>query len=400
MGAKFSAFTSLIEPMSTDEFFADYWEKQPLHLRRENANYYDDLITLDNVQSAISFGGLRYPAIQLSKNGAFLHPDVFCADIHSGDIVFNGVPDLDKLQAEFQAGATLSLPGFNRAWQTLMNLAAAVEDFLNHAVHTNIYITPGNASGFTPHYDAHEVFILQISGSKHWQIFQPPINLPHRTQTFQPQMLSDALPLMELDLQPGDLLYLPRGFVHAAHALENASMHVTLGVTVYTYVELMTAWLQSSKQELAIRKALPPGFANYPQLQAAIEAELSGLIAKFTQKLDANQIVDNFFQRVRAGYPGRNAVREPIDLNISVINSGTRLKALPKDQYTLAENGENIVLKFGAKTMEMSKRAQPLLTEMCKRTVFQATELPADLKEETKLTLIRHLYQEGFLVLA
>jgi ribosomal protein L16 Arg81 hydroxylase len=399
MGAKFSAFTSLIEPMSADEFFANYWEKQPLYIRRENANFYKDLITLDNVQSAISFGGLRYPAIQLSKSGAFLHPDVFCTDIRSGDIVFNGVPDLDKLQAEYKSGATLSLPGFNRAWQPLMTLAAAVEDYLNHAVHTNIYITPGNAAGFTPHYDAHEVFILQISGTKHWQIFEPPLNLPHRTQTFQPQMLSDALPIMELNLQPGDLLYLPRGFVHAANALEKASMHVTLGVTVYTYVELMTAWLQSSKNELAIRKALPPGFANHLELQAGIESELSGLIAEFNQKLDAKQLVNSFFQRVRKGYPGRNAVRQEIELNVSVINPGAKLKTMPLGLYQIAEDGENIVLKFGEKTMVMSKRAQPLLAEMCKRTVFQPAELPSDLKEETKLTLIRHLYQEGFLIL-
>ena len=399
MGAKFSTFTSLIEPMTVDEFFSNYWEKQPLHIQRSNEHFYNDLITLANVQYALSFGGLRYPAIQLSKSGAFLHPDVFCNDIHSGNIVFSGVPDIDKIQAEYKSGATLSLPGFNRAWQPLMTLATTVEEFLNHAVHTNIYITPGNATGFTPHYDAHDVFILQISGTKHWRIFEPPINLPHRSQTFTPQILSNSLPIMVLDLQPGDLLYLPRGFVHAANALENASMHVTLGVTVFTYVELMTAWLQSSKNELGIRKALPPGFANHPELQTGIASELSGLIAEFNQKLDTKQLVDSFFQRVREGYPGRNAVRQEIELNVSVINPGAKLKTLAHGQYQIEGDGDNIVLKFGEKTMVMSQRAQPLLAEMCKRTSFQPAELPSDLKEETKLTLIRHLYQEGFLIL-
>ena len=399
MDAKFSAFADLIEPLPADEFFSNYWEKKPLHIQRANECFYKELISLENVQSAISFGGLRYPAIQLAKNGAFLHPDVFCTDIRSGEIVFSGVPDLDKLQAEYKSGATLSLPGFNRAWQPLMILAAAVEDYLNHAVHTNIYITPGNAAGFTPHYDTHEVFILQISGTKHWQIFEPPVNLPHRSQTFKPEMLCNSLPLLELDLQPGDLLYLPRGFVHAANALENASMHVTLGVTVYTFVELMTAWLQSSKNELSIRKALPPGFANHPELQAGIEAELNGLITEFMQKLDTNQLIDSFFQRVKEGYPGRNTVRQSLELNVSVIHSDVILKSLATSEYTISDEGENIVLKFAEKTMLMSKRAQPLLAEMCRRTSFQPAELPTDLKEETKLALIRHLYQEGFLIL-
>ena len=399
MEAKFSSFSSLIEPIQPDEFFSDYWEKKPIHIKRSDVQFYNDLITLDNVQSTLSFGGLRYPAIQLSKNGAFLHPDVFCSDIRSGEIVFGGVPDLDKLHAEYKSGATLSLPGFNRAWKPLMTLAAAVEEYLNHAVHTNIYITPGNASGFTPHYDAHEVFILQISGTKHWRIFEPPVNLPHHSQAFKPHMLTPSLPIMELDLEPGDLLYLPRGFVHAANSLENASMHVTLGVTVYTYVELMTAWLQSSKNELAIRKALPPGFASRPELQTSVESELYRLIEEFSKKIDSKQIVDGFFQRVREGYPGRSECRQEIELNVSVISPSTKIKTLALDQYTISEDGENIVLKFGDKAMVMSKRARPLLNEMCKRTSFQPSELPSDLKEDTKLTLIRHLYQEGFLLL-
>ena len=86
-------------------------------------------------------------------------------------------------------------------------------------------------------------------------------------------------------------------------------------------------------------------------------------------------------------------------MNVSVISPSTKIKTLALDQYTISEDGENIVLKFGDKTMVMSKRARPLLNEMCKRTSFQPSELPSDLKEDTKLTLIRHLYQEGFLLL-
>ena len=82
-----------------------------------------------------------------------------------------------------------------------------------------------------------------------------------------------------------------------------------------------------------------------------------------------------------------------------MINPNTKLKILTPDQYTISEDGENIVLEFGEKTMIMSKRARPLLDEMSKRTLFQPTELFTDLKEDTKLTLIRHLYQEGFLLL-
>ncbi|MDD4914322.1 MAG: cupin domain-containing protein [Methylococcales bacterium] len=400
MDAKNSSFAGLIDPIQPDEFFSQYWEKKPLYIRRADAQFYRQIITLDDAQSAITFGGLRYPAIQLAKSGAFLHPDVFCTDIPSGDILFTGVPDPDKLQAEFKAGATISLPGFNRAWRPLRRVAAAVEDYLEHAVHTNIYITPGNASGFSPHYDPHDVFIFQISGSKHWKIYPPPLNLPHRTQPFQPQMFAPTAPLLELDLEPGDLLYMPRGYIHAANTASCTSMHVTLGVTVYTFVDLVSIWLQTVKDEAGFRHAFPPGFASSPALKQGVVEEFSRLAEDFHRKLDAQQMVETFLQRVRDGHPGRCGDAEPFDLDVVVVSLQTRLKVLEKGMYTLTEEGDNIVLKFKGRTLVMSRRARATIDEMCRRAAFRCAELPPDLTEDARLTLMRHLYQQGFLMLS
>ncbi len=71
-------------------------------------------------------------------------------------------------------------------------------------------LTPGDASGFTTHYDTQDVFILQIGGRKHWRISQPTIALPHRTQACSPIGFAPPPPDLELELEPGDLLYLPR----------------------------------------------------------------------------------------------------------------------------------------------------------------------------------------------
>ena len=212
MGATIASLESMIAPVSLDEFFARYWEKEPLFIRRSDPNFYDGLLTLGDLQDAISNGGLRYPAIQLSRDGGFLPPEAFCADIRAGGVVFEGVPELGRVRAEYQSGATLSLPGFHRAWGPLARLVRAVEAYLDHGVHTNIYMTPGAVAGFGPHYDTHDVFILQISGAKHWRVHAPTLELPHVSQPFHPRMFNNSAPLLELDMEPGDLLYLPRGY--------------------------------------------------------------------------------------------------------------------------------------------------------------------------------------------
>ena len=44
----------------------------------------------------------------------------------------------------------------------------------------NAYITPESARGFEPHYDVHDVFVLQVSGEKHWSVHAPVREHPGR----------------------------------------------------------------------------------------------------------------------------------------------------------------------------------------------------------------------------
>ncbi len=400
MSDKFSTFSNLVAPLDAADFFAEYWERRPLHLQRGDARFYHDLLTLEQARDAISYGGLRYPALQMSKQGAFLHPEAFCQDINAGDIVFTGVPDLHKVEAEYRAGATVSLPGFHRAWPPLRRLAAGVEADFRHAVHTNIYITPGGAQGFTPHYDAHEVFILQISGVKHWKIFAPPLSLPHRTQPFRPGVFPETPLLLELDMRPGDLLYLPRGFVHAAHTSAQASLHVTLGLTVYTYVELASLWLQSCKEFAPLRQALPPGFADDAEAVRETAAEFVRLIDAFRSQLAAEETVAEFFRRVREGYPGRSEFGHGFDIEARVVTESSRLRMLPADRYDIVPQGDNVLLVYDGRSLLMARRAWSMLERLSRLPDFALADVPGELAAETKLALLRHLYQQGFLSLS
>jgi len=50
-------FESLIQPMGTEQFFSEYWEKKPLHLQRsdpDTASYYQSLFQLSDLPSLCS----------------------------------------------------------------------------------------------------------------------------------------------------------------------------------------------------------------------------------------------------------------------------------------------------------------------------------------------------------
>ena len=196
--------------------------------------------------------------------------------------------------------ATISLPGIHRSWRPLAELVTAVENEFDHAAHANIYITPGNATGFTPHYDTHEVFVLQISGHKHWHVSQPPIPLPHRTQPCSPRGCGATPPVLEADMQPGDLLYLPRGFVHTTNTSETFSIHVTLGITVYTWIEVLSEWLQAAKLDERFRRALPPGFAGAEANARTLKEKFAELSATLQKNTNSDRLIESFLAKVRA----------------------------------------------------------------------------------------------------
>ncbi|MFY9655743.1 MAG: cupin domain-containing protein [Methylocystis sp.] len=387
----------LLAPVTLEAFLARYWEREVLYLKRGDAHYYDALLTLRDLEKIVSTGGLRYPALQLSIGGAFLPPEAFCKDVRSGEIVFSGVPDLDRLQSAFQSGATLSLPGLHRAWRPLAELAGEVESYLNHGVHTNIYLTPRSSQGFDPHYDTHEVFVLQISGRKHWKIFDSLVQLPHQTQPFHPSMYNSSTPVRELDLEPGDLLYVPRGVVHTTHSLDEASAHVTLGISIYTYIEMLTIWLQGLRNHPGARAGLPSGFLNSAAVKPVLARDFAELLARLAQSLDADRLVDAFLDRVRTGYPGKLNLDAAFHAN-PAIGLESRLRTLDSSHYALGEEGEDLMLRFSGKTAKIPAIARGFILEACARPSFRLCDLPCDLDDIARLALARRLYEEGFLL--
>ncbi len=293
-------FAALIAPVLPDDFFREHWERKPLHLPRGDAHYYDRVLTNDDLEAYIASTDLRYPAIQLARDGGYVAPEAYTKNIPQGRESFNGVPDVAKVQAEYRSGSTIVLNGLHRTWAPIKELCEALENDFTHLVRANAYLTPEGTPGFAPHYDTHEVFVLQVAGSKRWRVFQPPLTLPHHTQQFTPAGYVPR-PLLELELKQGDLLYPPRGYVHAAHTAHVHSAHVTIGISVYTWVDLLSELVASSKELHQFRTALPPGFARKEEMKKKLKEGLMAGARGLIGNCDSDRVVDDFLQRVRSG---------------------------------------------------------------------------------------------------
>uniref|UniRef100_A0A671K6T1 Bifunctional lysine-specific demethylase and histidyl-hydroxylase n=1 Tax=Sinocyclocheilus anshuiensis TaxID=1608454 RepID=A0A671K6T1_9TELE len=215
-------FQSLIGPVGLDEFFQQYWEQKPLVLHRSDpdlASYYSSLFQLSDVKQLCA-RGLRY-ATDLNV----------CRCVNGKKKVLNkaGKVKFSQLKKDLEERrATIQLHQPQRFKDELWRIQERLESFFGSLVGSNIYITPEASQGLPPHYDDVEVLILQLEGQKHWRLYQPTVPLA-REYSLEPE---DCIgpPTHDFILQPGDLLYFPRGTIHQADtpASVERSTHLTL----------------------------------------------------------------------------------------------------------------------------------------------------------------------------
>ena len=226
-----------------------------------------ELLDANAIDELVSKRGLRTPFLRLAKNGTTLADKAFTAPGGVGAGIADQVSD-DRLVRLFADGSTLVLQALHRVWPPILEFCQKLAAELGHPVQANAYVTPPQNQGFSAHYDVHDVFVLQIEGEKRWRIHRPVLASPLRDQPWNDRRAdvekrADEAPLMEVLLKPGDCLYLPRGYLHAATALGGVSTHLTLGIHVWTRFALAQQLVHQALRTLAddpvMRASLPLG---------------------------------------------------------------------------------------------------------------------------------------------
>ena len=245
--------------------FADrFWGVAPKLTRSADlSGSFDDLMTVDAVDELISERGVRTPFVRMAKDGRLLDKSQFTSSGGFGAEVTDQV-DSAAVLAAFAAGNTLVLQGLHRLWPPLIRFVGDLVRELGHPVQVNSYVTPAASQGFSPHYDVHDVFVGQIAGTKQWSIHSPvhvhPLNnQPWSDRRSAVEDHASNTPELDIVLEPGDVLYLPRGWIHSAQALGDTTVHLTIGVASYNDYDLAHHVLKSLGDVESLRAPLPAG---------------------------------------------------------------------------------------------------------------------------------------------
>ncbi|MEU3562307.1 JmjC domain-containing protein [Kitasatospora sp. NPDC006786] len=213
-------------------------------------------------------------------------------DIRPGGfgMVRNGVLTAERPSADHPTD-TLVLNGLHRSYPPIMQFCKELSSLLGHPVTGNFYLTPGGkAQGFGWHWDCHHVFIAQAEGAKLWRLFRPTFVNPleHHNWSkigFGPEdkdRFENSDPDYEFELTAGQVLFIPRGWVHAGRSTEEHSLHITFGVQLLTkHWALRKLWELCEDSE-GLRDALPPnlGGQDFTKLAGELVALFGGGLAE------------------------------------------------------------------------------------------------------------------------
>jgi hypothetical protein len=378
-----------------DRRFAEaHWGRRPL-LRRA-AGDFAALLDLPDVDHLVTETLLRLPAVRLVKDGTPIPASTYTRSIRVGSQRVEGTVRPDRVLSAFDDGATIVLQALHRQWPPVARFCRDLELDLTHPVQANAYVTPATAKGFALHHDTHDVFVIQTHGRKEWRVYAPLVELAGPEQKWSRSMGDPGRPLVEAELNPGDVMYIPRGFPHDAAAREEVSIHVTVGVLTRTWLDVWRHLMDQAPDHAPFREALPIGFARDADALAAQmtarEAEFRAWFEKQAGGESARSFVRGFWEKRRPILGGQLVTLA----RLGRVDAETPFRVRPGSVFEVwAEEDEAVVL-LGGRELRMPRFCERDLRFLAEtHGPVSATDLPGELDLESRVTLLTRLLKEG-----
>lgn len=331
------------------------------------------------------------------RDGETVDPTTWTKRVRTGAVTVDDAVDPDRVLDEYAAGATVVLQSLQRWWPPVTRFCRDLETTLTHAVQANAYLTGPDAVGLAPHHDTHDVFVLQIHGTKHWVVREPLVDAPLRRHRSEPDTAGRQPVLFETELRPGTCMYLPRGVVHSARAQAGSSLHLTIGVLATTAADVVRLVGRLAGDDPALRRTLPLGWAHDPAVAVAAVKGILDELVEFTAGLDASdlagRLTDGFVTSRRGAPQGRL-----LDLERSTsIDDDTIVVRRETPVSRIDEVDGRLRIRTADRTVESPAVVGPVVHRLFDGHPRRVGEL-ADLADaESRVVLVRRLVREGLL---
>ena len=361
-----SWLSALLAPVSPDEFLSRYWARQPLFCRG-SGDRFATLLSWTVLNELLAHHWREPRRFRLARQGRDIDPASY-SDVSASHARIRASDVTDQLRR----GATLSFDAIDELHEPLTRLSESFETFFRSDTQINLYAAWRALHGLDLHCDDQEVFILHLEGRKRWLLYGSAVDGVDRTS-----LGSTAVPpagaSLDQVLEPGDLLYIPRGCYHMAVPMNEPALHLTVGVKTPRGMDLLL-WMvdRLRTHDMAVRE-LPYFAPPAERLRYADElrrALLDGL------SLD---LVDQYFCESGGNSKTRPSFNLPWSATLEGLPAGNgvlvRLKGRSHVVASSGPGGEAIEVRCRGRVCRFPRSMQWIIEQLDENTPRPISDL-------------------------
>ncbi|WP_293004498.1 cupin domain-containing protein [Mycobacterium sp.] len=380
----------LLDPLPVDDFLGTIWGTTHHHVSRGRPDYLDSLRDgADSVDDLLALFRPHLALVSLVRESERKDQYVYRRA--------DGAFDAAAIGRDFADGYTIVLDSVQRYAPAIAVLSQSLEVELNFATQVNAYFTPPASQGFAAHSDDHDTLIVQLHGSKIWHLYEGVDVAPHEMWRHEAMSTAGLPDPIDIRLEPGDVLYVPRGRVHAAESTSEVSVHLTVSLHAPTLFLLATRALNAlSNTDDRIHTQLPPRFLSDPDVRSG----LGGLARQIAAALEQPESLAGGLDSLEADLVRRGQCK-PLGAGISnavAIDDQTRVVTYQPLYSRVTEGSDEVALHFAQSVVNVPADHRDALRFLTKSTApFRIRDLP-ELSEVQRLEFARTLILQGFLI--
>ena len=396
----------LFSPSTVDTFIDRYLEKEVFHLQRNDPSVVEGIFDLDSMGACLRYAQpARTNSIRVIPNGE--GPEETAYYQQQAKMWQDSESAMESVFVQaFADKKTLVFVQSELFWEPVRRIVQSVRQALQTDVKCNIYCTPPMAQGSGTHVDSHDVLVLQAQGTKIWRMYEVKDQLPldysevvmkcgARLATSRPR---HGRPTFEVTLEPGDLLYLPRGVPHSAASQGEASVHLTVGLYPLRWHRFFGMLIDLiARKEMEIRRRVPVQVLRGETPLGSAGDLLRGL-ADMADGLEA-PVDPNIVARMNGedyGYRGGTQGMFFSAAHAEETNLNSRVARPEGVRFWTRRNESEIVIHCGG-SMSVPLKVEPMIPFLTEHRSFRVGDLPDVLTDSAKVVLVRKMITNGLL---
>jgi len=299
---------------------------------------------------------------------------------------------LELVRAYHQRDYTVRVPEVVGLSPPLARLARALELVLHQPVDASLFWSKAGA-GAIVHYDNRDNIVVQLSGRKRWYVSTDPPGLQNNWKH-----VDEPLPHLQrhrtVDLEPGDLLYIPRGTPHTVEG-DTESLHLAILFVPVTLRDALIAAVDFlSDHDRAYRETLVARFGRdgLEPLSPAVARGLERLLGQCRSGAFVDSAMKHRSSRIIGDLPAL-----PRPASVPPLTPGSRVRHAPLAICHLRHARERIDFRVPGGHVAVHPGVEEELRFIAEASEFRIGEVPGKAAMEVRLALIGRLIAEGFL---